>query len=134
MKALTVRQPWAHAVLYLGKTIENRTWPTAHRGPLLIHAARRKAGPASPEWVEGLASNAILGVVELADCLRDDPPGADPDEASYHWVLTDPRAFASPLPYIGREGLFQVADAAVAGALALVLAVRPGRGAPQAGE
>jgi hypothetical protein len=132
MFAVSVEQPQAAAILAALRPATYRFWQTDYRGPLLIHAARRKAGPASPEWVEGLAYNAILGVVELADCLRDDHPGADPDEASYHWVLTDPRAFASPLPYIGRQGLFQIADAAVAGALAL--AVRPGRGAPQLGE
>ena len=132
MFAVSVEQPHAVAILAALRPVTYRFWRTDHRGPLLIHAARRKAGRASPAWVEGLAYNAILGVVELADCLGEDHPGADPDEAGYHWVLTDPRAFASPLPYIGREGLFQVADAAVAGALAL--AVRPGRGAPQTGE
>jgi hypothetical protein len=40
MKALSIRQPWAWAILYAGKRIENRTWSTNYRGPLLIHAAR----------------------------------------------------------------------------------------------
>jgi hypothetical protein len=37
--ALSLRQPWAWAVLHLGKVIENRKWCTDYRGPLLIHAS-----------------------------------------------------------------------------------------------
>jgi len=40
MKALSIRQPWAWAILY-GKDIENRTWPTRQRGPFLIHAGKK---------------------------------------------------------------------------------------------
>jgi hypothetical protein len=39
VKALSLRQPWAHAVLHLGKGIENRRWNTSYRGPILIHAS-----------------------------------------------------------------------------------------------
>ena len=41
MKALTLRQPWAWAVLHAGKWVENRTWrpPAAILGePFAIHA------------------------------------------------------------------------------------------------
>jgi len=41
MKALSIRQPWAWAILNLGKDIENRKWKTNYRGPLLIHAAKK---------------------------------------------------------------------------------------------
>lgn len=40
MKALSLRQPWAHAVLHLGKHVENRRWSTRFRGEFLIHAAK----------------------------------------------------------------------------------------------
>jgi len=40
VKALSLRQPWAHAVVHLGKTIENRYWNTHLRGAFLIHAAK----------------------------------------------------------------------------------------------
>jgi len=36
MKALSIRQPWAWAILH-GKDIENRTWTTRFRGRFLIH-------------------------------------------------------------------------------------------------
>lgn len=41
MKALSLRQPWAWAILNAGKDVENRTWKTPFRGDFLIHAAKR---------------------------------------------------------------------------------------------
>ena len=38
--ALSLKQPWATLLVYGLKTIEVRRWPTARRGPILIHAAR----------------------------------------------------------------------------------------------
>lgn len=40
MKALSVKQPWAWAIIHAGKDIEKRTWRTDYRGPLLIHAGK----------------------------------------------------------------------------------------------
>ena len=43
MKALTLWQPWAHAIAHLGKRIENRTWRPPARldgKPLAIHAGK----------------------------------------------------------------------------------------------
>src|SRR5262249_14891229 len=39
MFALTVRQPYASLLVLGFKEFECRSWPTRHRGPLLIHAA-----------------------------------------------------------------------------------------------
>lgn len=39
MKALSLTQPWATLVAIGEKAIETRSWATAYRGPLLIHAA-----------------------------------------------------------------------------------------------
>lgn len=40
MRALTIRQPWAWAIVHGGKTVENRTRNIAgdYRGPVAIHA------------------------------------------------------------------------------------------------
>lgn len=38
VRAITVRQPWAWAIAHGGKTVENRSRGTKHRGTLLIHA------------------------------------------------------------------------------------------------
>ena len=81
VRVLTVRQPWAWAIIQGGKDVENRSWPTKHRGRLLIHAGsaferdgyetvKRLATvlpPSANEFVRG----AIIGVVELVDCVQD---------------------------------------------------------------
>jgi hypothetical protein len=41
MKALSLTQPWASLVAIGAKKIETRSWGTAYRGPLAIHAARK---------------------------------------------------------------------------------------------
>jgi hypothetical protein len=39
--AISLRQPWATAVLFYDKDVENRSrWPFKHRGPLVIHASK----------------------------------------------------------------------------------------------
>ena len=40
MKALSILQPWAYAIVALGKDIENRDWRTSIRGRFLIHAGK----------------------------------------------------------------------------------------------
>jgi hypothetical protein len=38
--ALSIRQPWAWAIVHGGKDIENRDWVTNRRGPICIHASK----------------------------------------------------------------------------------------------
>jgi hypothetical protein len=38
-KGLSIAQPWASAVAFAGKDIENRSWRSHYRGPLAIHAS-----------------------------------------------------------------------------------------------
>lgn len=121
--------------MHFGKTVENRTWPTSHRGPLLIHAAKSRAsydGQTQHQWKEryrhaipiweSLVTGAILGRVDLVDCVRVDPdrpgclPGAEPNEwveGPVCWVLQNPIAFDEPIPYRGMQGLFEVPDGIV---------------------
>jgi hypothetical protein len=95
--------------------VEYPAWRTDYRGPLLIHAAKRD-GKGSPE---GLACNAIIGVVDLVDCIQDDRPGdRQGDEARYRWLLANPRVFVAPVPHNGKVGMFSVSDDIVAAALA----------------
>ena len=49
MKALSLTQPWASLVACGAKRIETRSWSTAYRGPLAIHAAM--GFPAWARWV-----------------------------------------------------------------------------------
>lgn len=41
LRALSIRQPWAWAILHAGKLVENREWDgCSYRGPLLLHAGK----------------------------------------------------------------------------------------------
>lgn len=44
MKTITLTQPWATLVAIGAKKIETRSWSTAYRGPLAIHAAKGLVG------------------------------------------------------------------------------------------
>lgn len=109
MKALTLRQPWAWAVLVGGKDIENRSWSTRHRGPLLIHAGaaldvgvlpQRLSRPEPAEHIQ----SAILGIVDLVDVVEHSRSRWF--EGPFGWVLANPRVFRLPIPCKGRLGLW----------------------------
>lgn len=107
MRALTVKQPWAAHIFdvhYGPKNVENRTWRTNYRGPLLIHAASVKASrdslaPDPSPWAQAqpiTATSAIVGLVDLVDVIEDEGgPWAMPFH--WHWVLENPRPFAEPV-------------------------------------
>jgi hypothetical protein len=116
LRALSVRQPWAWAILHGGKDVENRTWSTSYRGPLLIHASQTldrdaasflsRFGVEPDNYGPGcLATGAIVGRVELVDCVQNaDSPWAQPD--CWHWILADPEPFETPVPCKGMLGLW----------------------------
>lgn len=108
MKALTIRQPWAALIVAGFKDIENRTWTTKYRGPLLIHVS-------STEWSElsrivgrgrkkELYSKAI-GIVDLVDVVESHP--SPWFEGPYGLVLANPRPIKH-VPMAGKLGLFEV--------------------------
>lgn len=140
MKTISIHQPWAHAILHQGKAVENRTWAASYRGPLLIHASksmasyerqsaefwRERYGVELPPW-GSLTTGALVGVVELAACVRlDDPDLPEPQrqwldahpftEGPVCWVLKNPRAFAEPILFRGAQGLFEVPGEIIKGA------------------
>jgi hypothetical protein len=131
MKTLSIRQPWAWAIMHGGKDIENRDWPTKIRGRVWVHASQ---GMTSAEYDEfyfmvrydfggrnelletfppkaSLIRGAIIGSVEIVDCVTEsDSPWFF---GKYGFVLKDPRLFPKPIPYRGRLGFFEVNDALV---------------------
>jgi hypothetical protein len=121
-RALSIRQPWAWAILNAGKIIENRSRRTHYRGPLLIHAGQREdpEGWAALEAMElelpaAVQTGGIVGVVDLIDCVRDySSEWALPGH--WHWVLARPRQLPfHPMP--GQLGIFYVpADGQLAAA------------------
>lgn len=70
MKALSIRQPWAHRILHAGKDVENRSWPTRFRGHVLIHASKGVDAD-DRETVKRLNMplGGIVGVMEITDCV-----------------------------------------------------------------
>lgn len=130
MKALTVCQPWAWAIVHGPKRVENRTWGTPYRGPLLIHAGKScnwlvptlNDGTRVP--VGALYFGAAVGVAHLAACVnlsayRRGAITSLPDavrealdtpfaEGPYCWVLADVRALPEPIPLAGLMGLWDV--------------------------
>lgn len=84
MRILTVRQPWAWAIIHGGKDVENRVRNIAgsYRGPVAIHVAKRLP-PFQEHWDAGTviaeltgrrplfhdpaSMGAIIGVVDLID-------------------------------------------------------------------
>jgi hypothetical protein len=84
MKCLTICQPYAHLIVtpqaelpkgHTQKLVENRTWITSYRGPLLIHAGK------SRNWLEqypgcglwDMPFGAIVGVALVVDCVPATP-------------------------------------------------------------
>jgi hypothetical protein len=118
MKALSIRQPWAHMILHYGKDIENRTWSTPVRGRVLIHASK---GMTANEWADAweyaegavgpediphcnqIKRGGIIGSVEIVACVpRDESQWF---EGPFGFVLRNP----APLPFFpcpGRLGFF----------------------------
>ncbi len=61
MKAISIRQPWAFAIVHLGKRIENRPKFWHYRGPICIHASKirlNKSGSIPPRIIEELDDGA----------------------------------------------------------------------------
>ena len=115
MKALSVRQPFAWAIIYGGKDVENRSWATRYRGPVLVHAGMRwhdvtpailarRMGIRIPD---DLPRGGIVGLVEIVGCVE---ASASPwFQGPYGFVLAHPRSLPfRALP--GKLGLFDVPD------------------------
>ena len=70
--ALSIRQPWCHRILFEGKDVENRDWPTRFRGPVLIHASKTiDTGYRDDVRDEGMPLGGIVGVMEIVDCVTE---------------------------------------------------------------
>jgi hypothetical protein len=125
MKALTILQPYAHLIVTPPhvKRVENRTWATPYRGPLAIHAgkSRQFLDPGDP--IDQMAFGAIVGICNLVDIVHfegiDSPKNKakypwlhDHDHAfgPYIWILEVIRTLEKPIPYLGKQGLFNVPD------------------------
>jgi len=131
VRVLTVRQPWAWAIVHGGKGVENRSRNIAgsYRGPVAIHTAKTWAGDDALAIVEDLATadcpggfilGEIIGVVDLIDVHvsdthaerwnveleRNEQCSAWAMPNHHHLVLANPRAI-EPIPAKGKLGLWK---------------------------
>lgn len=127
MKALTIHQPYAELIVSGEKLVENRTWYTSFRGPLLIHAGK------SHEWLDGadpakFVMGALVGIAQVMDCVRFNPMANEAvtcldkypflvehihAHGPYCWILDEAERI-NPIPYRGAQGLFDVPDEVIA--------------------
>lgn len=117
MKALSIQQPWAWLIVNGHKDIENRTWETNYRGPIVVHTGKKfdREGynfvatqtdidlPMPDEFKLG----GIVGTVEITDCVdhHDSPWFFGP----YGFVLESPKKVMFR-EFPGRLGLFNISD------------------------
>jgi hypothetical protein len=131
MKTISLLQPWASLVIMGVKTIETRSWQTAYRGPLLIHASKGKKGSVFCKQAlfrkhipafTALPFGAIIGSVTLQDivpvemlhrpaaaiaaCTLEEKAFGDDTRGRYAWLFTDPLPLETPIYLGGSLGLW----------------------------
>ena len=136
MKTISLRQPWATLWLLSDpdeKVFETRSWYTGYRGPLLVHAAKKRDGDVRDALessyflgrlrlhgltAKDLAFGAIIGQVNLIGCSRMSRM-PEPSEVEYQAGCWEPERFAwerhpaptlflSAIPWRGSQGFFDV--------------------------
>lgn len=135
MLALTIRQPFAAAIVHGHKLIENRTWKTRYRGWIGIHAAgavpTRKTlqeyaeivGKAEAAKSRPLEVSSLVGFAYLLQCLDKSElrEGAKLPLRTLHaievcpfmsgpvlWIMTDAFPLREPIPMKGQLGIYSV--------------------------
>jgi hypothetical protein len=120
-RALSIRQPWAWAILYAGKRVENRTWYTSYRGPIYIHAglkvdhhgmlALEDVIRAVPRPRPPAVTGALVATAIILDCVQTElVPAPLCSWATGPWclILGDVHPLLDPQPMRGALGLFSV--------------------------
>jgi hypothetical protein len=116
-KIISIRQPWATLIVRGVKDIENRSWATSYRGPVLVHASLRP----SVHSLEGIARQfdidlphvelpvgGIVGITNIIDCVEAHP--SPWFEGKFGFVLD--RSSELPFkPWTGSLGLRSVPGA-----------------------
>ena len=84
MKAITIYQPYASLITCEAKQFETRSWSTNHRGPIAIHAAKKRLKPeAFPSWYwklvfdkigdlsyDELPFSSIIATIDIVGCYK----------------------------------------------------------------
>jgi hypothetical protein len=111
VKAISIQQPWAWAILHAGKDVENRSWSTPFRGEVAIHATRmqdkwRLPHGVTPPAEQDLVLRAVIGLVDIADVVG---------RSSSKWffgpcgfVLRNPRPLDKPVHCPGNQRIWEL--------------------------
>lgn len=136
MKAISLWQPWASLIAVGVKTWETRSWSTAYRGRILVHASKtfgreaRRFAESLPcrrdlerggiRGVGELPLGAFVAVADLVDVRRCDGSydGIDAEYGDFSagrwmWRLENVQRFQHPLIWRGMMGLFDVSEEVV---------------------
>lgn len=113
MKAISIRNPYATAILKGKKKYEYRTWSTNHRGDLLICSS---ANPKVKDMLSGYAL-CVVNIKDVHKVTIDNYKdyGISPydrprrDEVIYAWEITDVRA-VEPFPVKGKLNFYYIDD------------------------
>lgn len=119
MRAITICQPWAWAILAGHKRYENRDWHTDYVGPLVIHAGKslawmdeglafiRKQGLAPPPAKE-LPRGVLLGLVRQTGCVRTAEAGDPWAFGPWCHEYAEPELLRTPIDFRGMLSHFAV--------------------------
>ena len=138
MKAISLWQPWASLIALGIKKIETRHWKTNYRGTLLIHATKN-IGESVPIViarllkekgvnVNDLPRGALVCMLDLYDCVEIKVDTVMPsffpewqlgdfDIGRYMWQTRRVMAFKEPIPFRGRQSLFDVPEEIIENAM-----------------
>lgn len=113
---LTVKQPWAWAIIHAGKDVENRSRPLNYRGQLLIQAGKNYA-PEGDEWLRSLGieppadlpRGCIIGSVQTVGSTQTST-SRWAMKGHHHWLLADATPATNLLSCRGALSLFRAPD------------------------
>ncbi len=134
VQTITLRQPWAALWIAGRKTFETRSRPIRHRGLLRVHAALKFvvdlpleleaicADEFGPDWSVELPRGALIGTVNLVDCVPTETLNVTAEEAAqgdftagrWAWRDVTVEVFAHPVPWRGSQCFFRTPAAIVA--------------------
>jgi hypothetical protein len=108
LKILSIRQPWADLIVRGAKDIENRSWPTKYRGPILVHASLKLDREACNEYglhPSTFLTGGVVGIAEITNCVLEHHSRWF--KGPYGFVLRNPR----PLEFLEWPGALGLCDA-----------------------
>jgi len=143
MKTISLWEPWASAIAKGIKLIETRSWKTAYRGPLAIHASRTKDHVGFIYWPEvreyyvdagitdpsQLRFGEVVAVCDLVDCVptqelirsgqvtSQEGHFGNYEPGRFGWKLENIRPLVRGLSWRGSQGFFGIPDTAIEAAL-----------------